>query len=60
MAELGDGMFELGGLRRRPIAPDARDLRYKLLRPFKKALHGAAPAAKLDRSVETVRGWDCG
>ena len=37
---LADGMFKLGSLRKRPTSPDARDLRYKLLRPFKKVLGG--------------------
>lgn len=42
MADLAEGMFKLGALRKRPVAPDAKDLRYKLLRPFKKAMNGAA------------------
>jgi hypothetical protein len=35
MAELADGMFKLGAFKKRPLTPDARDLRYKLIRPFK-------------------------
>jgi len=31
-------MFEMGALRKRPTAPDARDFRYRMLRPFKRAL----------------------
>ena len=46
MAELAEGMFKLGGLRKRPTSPDARDLRYKLLRPFKKVLGKALPVAR--------------
>lgn len=56
MADLAEGMFRLGGLRKRPVAPDARDLRYKLLRPFKKALDGAASVGELERLVESVPG----
>jgi helicase len=56
MADLADGMFRLGGLAKRPIAPDAKDLRYKLLRPFKRALKASKNAAEVDRLVESVAG----
>jgi replicative superfamily II helicase len=55
MDELADEMHRLGKLAKRPIAPDARDLRYKLLRPFKKAL--PAPAGDdTNALVESVPG----
>jgi hypothetical protein len=38
------------------VAPDAKDLRYKILRPIKKTLDGSSSAQELDRLVETVRG----
>ena len=47
MAELAQGMFELGGLRKKPVAPDARDLRYKLLRVFRRALAAVATSSEL-------------
>jgi DNA-binding response OmpR family regulator len=56
MAELAEGMFKLGGLRKRPTSPDARDLRYKLLRAFKKALGGAITPEEVERLVESVPG----
>lgn len=56
MSELADGMFKLGGLRKRPTSPDARDLRYKLLQPFKKALDRTSEARNLDHLVESVPG----
>jgi DNA-binding response OmpR family regulator len=56
MAEIADGMFRLGGLRKRPTSPDARDLRYKLLQPFKKALGNTPEARALDQLVESVPG----
>jgi hypothetical protein len=56
MAEIAEGMFKLGGLRKRPVAPDAKDLRYKTLRPIKKTLNGNCSVHELDRLVETVRG----
>ena len=54
MAELAEGMHRLGGLKKRPLTPDARDLRYKLLRPFKKALGGAE--GEFDQLLESVPG----
>lgn len=47
-------MFELGALRKKPVAPDARDLRYKLLRVFRKALVGTVDALEIERLVESV------
>jgi len=54
MAKLAQGMFELGGLQRKPVAPDARDLRYKMLRAFRRALDGKVPAKEIDRLVESL------
>ncbi len=56
MADIADGMFRLGALQKRPIAPDPRDLRYKVLRPFKKALGTTIAADELDQVVEAIRG----
>ncbi len=56
MAEIAEGMFKLGGLRKRPVAPDAKDLRYKILRPIKKAMNGTCEVAELDRLVQNVQG----
>jgi len=38
MDELADEMLRIGELKKRPVAPDARDLRYRVLRAIKKAL----------------------
>lgn len=56
MAEIAEGMFKLGSLRKRPVAPDARDLRYKLLRPFKKALNDGVSSADVERLIESFPG----
>lgn len=56
MADLAEGMFRLGALQKRPIAPDPRDLRYKMLRPFKKALGATFARDELDQVVEAIRG----
>jgi hypothetical protein len=56
MVELADGMFKLGGLRKRLTSPDARSLRYKLLHPFKKALGSTSEAPALDQLIESMPG----
>lgn len=56
MAELAEEMFRLGGLRKRPLTPDARDLRYKLLRPFKRALDGKVPPEEIEQLIESAPG----
>jgi hypothetical protein len=56
MAEIAEGMFKLGGLRKRPVAPDAKDLRYKLQRPFKRALAGTELEADVAQLFETLPG----
>jgi len=56
MDELAEGMFKLGGLRKRPVAPEAREMRYRILRPIKKALDGIVQREELDHLVETVPG----
>lgn len=56
MSELADAMFRLGGLKRRPTAPDSRDLRYKLLKPFKKALNRTSEAPAVEQLIESVPG----
>jgi hypothetical protein len=56
MAEVAEGMFKLGGLRKRPVVPDAKDLRYKLQRPFKRALAGTEVEGEVAQLFETLPG----
>ena len=57
VAELAREMERIGGLGRRLIAPEARDLRYKVLSPFRHALAPAnVPRDEIDRLIETVAG----
>jgi helicase len=56
MAEVAERMFKLGGLRKRPVAPDAKDLRYKLQRPFKHALAGTGLETEAAQLFETMPG----
>ena len=57
VADLAREMQRVGGLGRRLVAPEARDLRYKLLSPFRHALQRTAvPRDEIDRLVETVAG----
>ena len=51
----GGGLFG-GGAKKKPVAPDARDLRYKLLRVFRKALAGVVEAGAIESLVESVPG----
>jgi hypothetical protein len=57
VADLARAMERIGGLGRHLVAPDARDLRYKVLSPFR---HAVAPAGvardEVDRLIETVAG----
>jgi DNA-binding response OmpR family regulator len=52
MAEVADRIWKLGGLARKPTSPDQRDLKYKLMNPFTKAL----PGGEAKRLIEAVRG----
>ena len=55
--ELAREMERVGGLGRRLVAPEARDLRYKVLSPFRHALQPTAvPRDEIDRLIETVAG----
>jgi helicase len=56
VANLAEEMQRVGGLVRRLVAPEARDLRYKLLAPFRHALKTKVPPAEIDRLVESVPG----
>jgi DNA replication protein DnaC len=56
MSQIAEDMVRLGALRRRALVPDARDLRYKLLHPFRLALRGVATRKEVDRLVETIPG----
>jgi len=54
LADLADEMRRVGGTSRRFLTPEARDLRYKLLAPFRHALRTTVPRAEIDHLVETV------
>src|SRR6185369_8977681 len=56
VAVLAEEMQRVGGLVRRLVAPEARDLRYKVLAPFRHALGQQVPATELDRLVESIPG----
>jgi hypothetical protein len=57
VADLAREMERVGGLGRRLVAPEARDLRYKMLSPFRHALQPTSvPRDEIDRLIETVAG----
>jgi helicase len=57
MVDLASDLQRLGGLPRKPVAPDARDLRYRLLRSLRAGLAEHPNGAALDRVVENVPGF---
>jgi len=56
LSDLAESMHRLGGLAGRAVAPEARDLRYRILRPFRRALKNTVLALELDRLVESISG----
>jgi len=54
VSDLADEMRRVGHLSRRLVAPEPRDLRYKVLAPFRHALKSTVAAAEIDRLVESV------
>ena len=58
MADLALAIQQLGGLPRKPVAPDARDLRYRLLRRLRVLLADHARTDDLESLIENVAG--CG
>jgi helicase len=54
LVDLAEEMSRVGGTGRRLLTPEARDLRYKLLAPFRHALRSKVPKAEIDHLVETV------
>jgi helicase len=56
VTELAEEMQRLGGANRRLIAPETRDLRYKLLMPFRHALRKKVAPEEIDHLVEALAG----
>jgi helicase len=54
--DLASTVVEIGGPSKRPIAPDLKDLRYKIIRPFRLKLRGTAIAEAADDLVESTPG----
>lgn len=55
LTELAEGVAKLGHLKKIPVTPDARDLRYKMLRPIKRALPQDL-ADGIDDLIESIHG----
>ena len=43
-------------LRKRPTTPDARELRYRILRPFKAVFGHLVPLEEINRLIESIPG----
>ncbi len=58
MADLAEEIQRLGRLSRKPVAPDARDLRYRILRALKAGIGDHKNAEKIEALIENHHG--CG
>jgi replicative superfamily II helicase len=57
MAEMAEGIFALGGLPKKPVAPEQRDLRYRILRAFRHALEPyGVQGHEIEGLIESVTG----
>ena len=54
--DLASAVAEIGGRRKRPVAPDLKDLRYKIIRPFRLKLRDTPIANAADDLVESTSG----
>jgi helicase len=55
-SELADVAAKLAGRGKRPVAPDLKDLRYKIVRPFRLRLRDTPHAATIGAMVENTSG----
>jgi helicase len=53
MGDLAAAMYELGALAKKPVAPEAREIRYRTLLAFRAALEGKVPKGEIDRLIES-------
>jgi helicase len=56
MAELATEMQKLGRSSKRVVAPELREIRYKMIRPFRRALTGLVPANEIEDLFENIPG----
>ena len=56
MSELASEMQKLGRSSKRVVAPELREIRYKVIRPFRRALAGVVPANEIENLFENVPG----
>jgi hypothetical protein len=56
MADLAVEMQRLGRLSRRLVSPEPREIRYKVIMPFRRALDGICGSEEIEALVETVPG----
>lgn len=54
--DLADAAAKLAGRGKRPVAPDLKDLRYKIVRPFRLRLRDTPHAATIGGMVENTSG----
>lgn len=57
MTNLAAEMQKLGHLSRRMVTPEPKEIRYKVIRPFRRALKGVVAADEIDALIESVPGF---
>jgi helicase len=57
MSDLVAGMRRLGGAERRLVTPEPREVRYQVIRPFRRALAGLVADGEVEALVENVPGF---
>lgn len=55
MVEIADRMWKLGGLQKRPTSPVQKDLRYRIIEPFRAALNGVLADGEIDELLTSSR-----
>jgi helicase len=56
MTDLADEMKKVGRLNRRLVTPEPREIRYRVIRPFRRALAGVVAETEIEGLVENVPG----
>jgi hypothetical protein len=56
MVDLAEGMHDLGGLRRKPVVPEAGEIRYRILKPFRSHVQGknGITEQEIEGLIETI------
>ena len=56
MTDLAEEMKKVGRLNRRLVTPEPREIRYRVIRPFRRALAGVVAETEIEGLVENIAG----